>query len=572
LPDEQDPMSGRCSIRALLALAILAWVALRVASIFTVAFNWDEFVLLDRTARQAADGFVRGGGHGGLSELLLAPLVAGCEDEIAVARGARAAWLFLTIAYLAGVAAVIGQLLKGRPGRAHDTALGVALLALLPVFLEWSLQVRTDHLALAAGAWGGAALLASRARPGFAVAAGIAFGVGSLSSQKLVYIAVLMGMLEAGRIWLAREWRPRREALRVGLVGVAVFGVTAIYRAWLDTHFTVPAQHPTSPVPDPRLVASYLGVFDFYRATIGWSQYRALLPTLAPHACLTLLLAFATTRAVRARTLDPRLVLAWVTLAAGLVVALFHAAAFSYFWLTLGIFPAIGLALAVGPVREALPERWLRTAAALLWIGLVLPAALQATLLLRDTQQVQRQSLAFVRDHFPRDTAGFHPETAAFCGEQPLGTWLSHSIYRRFGGPDRSENARLFANDFRRKQVHYLLNSFRLNQFPVEMRRFWTDNYQPYHASVFVAGRRFAGERGDRVPFELIAPGTYRWVPTAGPHAIVIDDVRVEPGALIALEASAHLARLPEDLPGGVLVLALDAAPTPSPLAFYKPY
>ena len=37
------------------------------------------------------------------------------------------------------------------------------------------------------------------------------------------------------------------------------------------------------------------------------------------------------------RRLDARVPLAWGSLALGIAVALFHAAAFSYFWLTLGI-------------------------------------------------------------------------------------------------------------------------------------------------------------------------------------------------------------------------------------------
>ena len=54
---------------------------------------------------------------------------------------------------------------------------------LLPAFLEWSLQVRSDHIALVGATWGGVALLASRRRPALAVCAGLCFGIGWLSSQ-----------------------------------------------------------------------------------------------------------------------------------------------------------------------------------------------------------------------------------------------------------------------------------------------------------------------------------------------------------------------------------------------------
>ena len=57
------------------------------------------------------------------------------------------------------------------------------------------------------------------------------------------------------------------------------------------------------------------------------------------------------------------------------------------------------------------------------------------------------------------------------------------------------------------------MQSFRLNQFPLELRRFWAANYQPYRASVFVAGRHLEGQRGAETSFELIVPGRYRWIP-----------------------------------------------------------
>ena len=79
---------------------------------------------------------------------------------------------------------------------------------------------------------------------------------------------------------------------------------------------------------------------------------------------------------------------------------------------------------------------------------------------------------------------------------------------------------------FREEPVHYLVNSFRLNQFPVELRRFWADNYQPYRASVFVAGRHLAGEPGEIEPFEIVVSGRYRWVPLTGPHGLRIDGQR----------------------------------------------
>ena len=47
----------------------------------------------------------------------------------------------------------------------------------------------------------------------------------------------------------------------------------------------------------PRVVRGGLSAFDFYRNTIGWSQYGAMLPTLGPHIALLAALAAATVAA-----------------------------------------------------------------------------------------------------------------------------------------------------------------------------------------------------------------------------------------------------------------------------------
>ena len=117
------------------------WLALRVATLQRVAIHWDEFALFDSAARSLAEGVLRSGGRPGLAQLLVMPLVEGCRDEIAVGRLARALWLAITSATLAGLFIALAELLRERAQRYHDAALGVALLALLPVFLDTSIQV-----------------------------------------------------------------------------------------------------------------------------------------------------------------------------------------------------------------------------------------------------------------------------------------------------------------------------------------------------------------------------------------------------------------------------------------------
>ena len=80
---------------------------------------------------------------------MLLPFVADCDDEIRVLRRARLLWLAITLAFLVGLAAWLAQLSDDPRARVREAALGVALLALVPAFLEWSLQLRTDQIALA---------------------------------------------------------------------------------------------------------------------------------------------------------------------------------------------------------------------------------------------------------------------------------------------------------------------------------------------------------------------------------------------------------------------------------------
>jgi hypothetical protein len=69
--------------------------------------------------------------------------------------------------------------------------------------------------------------------------------------------------------------------------------------------------------------------------------------------------------------------------------------------------------------------------------------------------------------------------------------------------------------------------------------------------------------------FELVAPGAYRWLPISGPQPIALDGHTLGAGEVIRLASGEHVVEFPEDVPGGILVLALEQPPGLAPLAFY---
>jgi len=562
--------------RTLATLVLLLALAAHLGAAFRHNVSWDEFALLDLADATAATGELHSGARPGLAVWLLVPLVRDCEDEIAVVRTARVLWTGITALFLVGLGLWVAQLEPERPRRPAAALLGVALLAFVPAFLATSLQVRTDQIALAGGAWGGWWLLSSRRRPWLALAAGACFGLGFLGSQKLLYLLALASVLAVGQLRLERELAPRREAARVVLTGVGFAAVLLAFEVAISAVFDVPEGHAAREGLSSGYVESGLSLFDFYRRTLGYREYREMLPSLAPQLGALVALAAATPRALRARGRSAdSVLLAWVVLALGTGVGLFHAAAFRYFWMTLGVFPAVAICLGRDAIRTWLAARSARLLPAFvaaLAALLAIPAVVEAALLLRDTQSVQRESLAFVHRHFARSDAGFHPESALFCqaGRQTIRTHFSQKIHQRFAGPAREANTARMLRTFRETPIKFIVESFRLNQFPVELRRFWAENYQPYHASVFVAGRRLSGPRGSEVAFEILVPGRYRWIPRGGPHPLTLGSQVIGAGQVVELAAGPQVARFVEDVPDGMLVLDLSEPPGPAPLAFYE--
>jgi hypothetical protein len=408
--------------------------------------------------------------------------------------------------------------------------------------------------------------------------AGLLFGAGYLATQKIAYVGALVGVLALGQLRLTRDFRPAREALRVGVCAAAMALTIAGFEIATTTGFEIPQEQTALGLLKPAVVGAQISEFEYYRKTIGFSQYRKIAPTLAPHFLLLAALLAATVANLRARTTrTDGLWIAWAVLAVGLAVGAFHASAFAYFWMTLGLFPAVAFAVAASDMRDSLPagrERIAVLVTAGLWLLLGTQGVVRMAELSIDSQSTQRESLAFIHRNFAATDAGFHPEHGPFCRREaePIRVYFSQVIFRHFAGRSREVHTRRLLDDLRSRPVKFVVQSFRLNQFPVEIRRFLADNYQPYRASVFVAGRQLAGSAGERSDFELIVPGRYRWLPVNGPHPIRIGSRTLAPGAVAEFDAGHYTAEFVEDVPGGALVLALKDPPSKAPLSFYKSY
>ena len=565
-PIEQSSSPGDLPRWARLASVGLALVFIAVHLLAAVRenVNWDEFALLARSVESIVSGKLIGGGRPGLATLILIPFVEGCSNSVTAVVNARLFWSLFTFAYLGGIYALVSHFDGKRWSRGG--ILAVALIALVPLFQRWSLQVRTDQPALAFATWGGVALLASRRRPWLGSIAGLLFAIGYLFSQKAAYVVALSGLLAAGAVWLQRDFQLRREAVRLGAL---VVGGLATYFGYLQL---------VSLFFDLQL-ASATAVFDsmsVYRA-LGLLVYRSLPVLMLPHQILGILLAVATVRAFLQGSDDlRRCILAWLVLAAGVAVAITHGSRFAYFWMTLGLFPAVALGIGLGPIVRALPPRMGNLALALVGLLLLARAIPQADEITTDTQSIQARTIEFADQNFPRELHGFHPEKALFHRRDPspFRTFFYPQIRQTFFGPDGPANAKAFIEEFRKRPVAFLIDSHRLRMFPPPVQHFWARHYVRYAEGVYVAGTMLKGEAGTKSEFEVLAPGEYKLIlPVQHPKArIAIDGATLEPGAALRLEAGVHAIELLDPIEVALFTLNLPELPDPSTFApFYDP-
>lgn len=528
--------------------------------------NWDEFALLLRAETTARTGVLQGGGRPGLATVLLVPIAKACVNGVDALRVARLWWSIFPIGAGAALWVLLTRFLPASPRRWTAVATALGLWVLSPDFLAYSIHVRTDQPAIFFGLWGGVALLSSRHALRWAALAGALMGVGLLFSQKLLYVAALVGVLALGRSVLDRDLRWGRDTLRAVLLGGAFLAVVVAYR-----------ELARRPAGAPTLVgmSSSLDTFAYYRAAVGWFYYQRMILTLLPQVLTIGAFLIVSLDWLRRRTAAGRLLLiGWAVLALGVGVLLFHAARFPYFYMVLGLFPAVLGALTIGPLFD----RWGRNPRARavlmasIWTPLAALGLVQAAALLRDTQSAQRESLDFINRNFPDEERGFEARGALVCRHDPEPrVRFSQHVITEFLGERGDERAAELIAEFRERPVSFFIPPFADEPYPDEVWSFWRTRYAPYHAHVWLPGVVL---NGDHVApeFEAVTSALFRWIPDAsGSASLELDGVLLAPGEAVRLERGVHELRAS---PGarGRLVMDPGESGDPTEGAFYTPF
>lgn len=543
--------------RRLTVIGVVLWTIAHLFWIFRAEVNWDEFALLARARDSLVQGELLGGGRPGLATLILMPLVDGCRDTLALVQNARLLWTPFSLGILVAFWWVLYELFENRDSRARDALIGVALVALLPVFFKFSVQVRTDQPALALGLLGGVALLGSRREPLYALLAGALLAVGYTSSQKLVYVAALVGLLGIADVFINGRPDWRRDLVRSVLVIVGAVATLFLFRSVVAV-FAAPSGGLD--------VGGQMNVFAHYRRTIGYSHYLRLIPGLVVPLGLCVLVLAAATKSIWSRDQNWKTgLLAVAIVILGLAVGAFHAGAFPYFWLTLGLFPATVIACGMPMLRSCMRGRTRRRLSVFLGTTFLATAVVAAIELSGDGQELQRETQQFVTSNFGSAAPGFHTTRALLCrAEAGFPTYFSQSIYFRFmTGPESRQRQREdeFIESFRDREVAFIVRTFRIDQFPERIRQFWNSHYVPYWGPLLVPGIRVNGSGGQEMTFEVLVPGEYTLHSSDPDGLLEIGGGRLGTGERVSLRKGEYVVRGIRTPQGSMITLDLPSPP-----------
>lgn len=496
-------------------LALCIFLAVHhVAVLFSESITWDEFGLYRRVQDVITTGIFRTGGRPGLAMLWLLPLVEGCTDPMEVAIHARMLWLVFTLGYPVTLFLLLREFLSARgttvgtnPSRNADPLLGIAGLVLIPLWLRWSVQVRTDQPALFFVFLSGVVMMRSSKTAELGVVSGVLACSGFLFSQKAVYGGGIVAILAVTHAWIRGELFRKSALLRLAyfaLGGAAVYGLFHNLIAWTF----VPA--PTFSIEGGMRQLETAGSSLEYRLYPYVSHY------FLPQALMLLGLCACTVQARRGQIVRyQELIAAWLILLVGAGVARFHTNGFAYFWLTIGCFPAAAVAISLGPIREiAQTKRWgqrlLQTTCVALPLILIGQNVAEGRFVLEDTQRAQRDAFSFIDRNFLRSAPGFHADGGLFCREAKGHFPVVFGIHlqEQFYGEKNSTNVTAFIETFRTLPVEFLIRTPRLEGFPRPIIEFWEANYVPYSSNILVPGFHLEPDQNE---INVLVPGKYRW-------------------------------------------------------------
>ncbi len=565
VPEPLPNRSGRIGLLLFFGVVALG----RVVGVFTENVNWDELALLARADALVRTGLIQGGGRPGLVTAALAPIAAVCTDAVQGVVTARHFWSVMTLAMAGALWALVHAALPPSRTRwiAATTALGVWVLS--PDFLRYSVQVRTDQPAILLALLAGLALLRSRQAAIWALLAGVLFGLGFLATQKAVYVIGLVGIVAGACHLFNSHWNWRREFLRGGLCSAAFIAVVAGYPALAQGT----GQSRVTVVGVPAMQR----VFEYYRETIGFRYYWEMLERNMPQVLVSLLLVFAVVLCVKWRGRDWRYVAAGASvLLAGLVVFVFHAARFPYFYLVLGLFPAVAAGFVAGPLLAVNGSvRKASVAVAGLWAMLVVTAfPFLATMVLEDDQAHQRASLGWLDEHFPPEARGFSSLSELVCrgDPDPFPNRFYQNVRFDFVESDGEPEVQRIIAEFRGRPVAFMFEPRSHFPYPGHLWDFWSSRYVRYFGNVSIPGRDVRGPPGTVLDFEVIVPGSYRWWPAPGQHGVLaVGSDTLQSGDSVHLERGIAQLELPY---GGVGILAwaVPDPPTPGESPFFRPF
>jgi hypothetical protein len=310
---------------------------------------------------------------------------------------------------------------------------------------------------------------------------------------------------------------------------------------------------------------------NWVREQLGFRAYESQAPRILVHWLLLATLVAATAKAVLSRYRDslPELATSWGLLGLGAIVTVLHGSSFGYFLMTVGLFPAIALGLMASRITATSPRirnGVVAALAVLLFLG-AMPETLQ---MLHGSQADQRATMEFVRTSELANYRGYQVEGALACAADPdpMPVMFSQQISRRL--KNSPEAIGEFIAEFRLRPIAYIVESYRMNQFPEAIREFWRDHYLRHSGSLFVAGATIGTEPGLR-QVEILAGGEYRWTPRAldRTRALKVGGTTIEAHSTATLAPGRYLAETVPAGGAGVLVLAVPHWPGSDFAPFY---